>query len=68
MFPGVVDRIRGELIKLAPSGLGFKLYAAQNRNHAVFQGASILSQLSTLTFATKAQFEQAGVKALGAGH
>ena len=50
MFEGLVNRLRKEIIALAPSGAEVNIIASDDRKYAVWKGASMLASLST--FAT----------------
>lgn len=47
MYEGLADRLKKELLSLAPAGNEVKLIATSDRKYAVFKGASTLACLST---------------------
>ena len=49
MYTGLPERLKNEIIALAPSGADIKIIAAADRKYAVWKGASILASLSSFT-------------------
>ncbi len=47
MFPGIADRMKKELISLAPSTVKVKVIAPPERKYSAWIGGSILASLST---------------------
>jgi len=47
MYEGLADRLKNEIISLAPAGAEIRVYASGDRKFAVWRGASTLSSLST---------------------
>lgn len=47
MYEGLADRLKNEIIALAPAGAEIRVYASGDRKFAVWRGASTLSSLST---------------------
>ena len=47
MFPGISDRLKMELTKLAPPGNKIRIIAPPERKYSVWMGGSILSSLTT---------------------
>jgi actin len=47
MYEGIADRLKQELINLAPSGAEIRVVAAADRKYAVWKGGSTLASLST---------------------
>jgi len=47
MYEGLSDRLKDELITLAPAGSDVKIIAGMDRKFAVWKGASTFASLST---------------------
>jgi actin-related protein len=47
MYEGLADRLKNEIIALAPAGAQIRVFASADRKFAVWRGASTLSSLST---------------------
>jgi len=47
MYDGIVDRLKSEIVTLAPSGAEIRIIASTDRKYAVWKGASTLASLST---------------------
>ena len=47
MYEGIADRLKQELINLAPAGAEIRVVAAADRKYAVWKGGSTLASLST---------------------
>ena len=62
MYDGLTDRLKDELVALAPSGVEIKVIASADRKFAVWKGASTFASLSTFaaSWITKADFEEHG--------
>jgi actin-related protein len=62
MFPGITDRIRKELVNLAPPTMKIKVEAPPERKYSVWIGGSILASLSTFQqmWITKAEYDEHG--------
>jgi actin-related protein len=62
MYEGLPDRIKDELVKLAPAGSEIKCIAGADRKFAVWKGASTLASLSTFasSWVTKEDYEEHG--------
>ncbi|PRP84019.1 hypothetical protein PROFUN_08616 [Planoprotostelium fungivorum] len=62
MFPGIADRLKRELVALAPSTMSIKIVAPPERKYSVWIGGSILASLSTFQqmWITKEEYEEAG--------
>ena len=62
MYDGLSDRLKDELVALAPSGVEIKVIASADRKFAVWKGASTFASLSTFaaSWITKADFEEHG--------
>ncbi|RXW13629.1 hypothetical protein EST38_g12227 [Candolleomyces aberdarensis] len=62
MFPGFVDRLKAEIVTLAPSDMTVSLAAPSDRHIATWLGGSILSSLSIFNqmLVTKEEYEEKG--------
>jgi len=62
MYHGLADRLKDELVALAPSGSEIKIIAGADRKYAVWKGASTFASLSTFAFSwiSKADYEEHG--------
>ena len=61
---GFVDRLKTDIVKLAPQDMDIRVTAAKDRKNAVWQGAAILASLNTTAaqMITKADFEELGAR------
>ncbi|KAJ5079489.1 actin-7-related [Anaeramoeba ignava] len=62
LFPGIVERIKSEIAKLAPDSLNINIDAPSNREYSVWIGGSILASLSTFQnkWISKEEYEEFG--------
>ena len=62
MYEGIADRVKAEVIALAPPGSEIRIVAAPDRKYAVWKGASTLASLSTFaaSWISKAEYEEHG--------
>jgi len=62
MYEGLADRLKSELVALAPSGAEIRVIAAADRKYAVWKGASTLASLSTFgsSWITAEEYEEHG--------
>lgn len=62
MFEGFADRLKAELVLLAPSGAEIRVVAAADREYAVWKGMSVLAFLSTFesSWVTQEDYEEHG--------
>jgi actin-related protein len=62
MYEGLADRLKSEIVSLAPAGSEIRVYAGADRKFAVWRGASTLSSLSTFSssWITKEDYEEHG--------
>jgi actin-related protein len=62
MYEGLPDRLKNELVNLAPSGAEIRVVASSDRKYAVWKGASTLASLSTFaaSWVSKADYEEHG--------
>jgi actin-related protein len=62
MYEGLADRLKSEIVALAPAGSEIRVYAGADRKFAVWRGASTLSSLSTFSssWITKEDYEEHG--------
>ena len=47
MYEGLPDRLKNEIVALAPAGAEIRVIASADRKYAVFKGGSTLASLST---------------------
>jgi actin-related protein len=47
MYEGLPDRLKSEIVALAPPGYEIRVIASADRKYAVWKGASTLASLST---------------------
>jgi len=50
MYEGLADRLKNEIIALAPAGAQIRVHASADRKYAVWRGASALASLSTFEY------------------
>jgi len=62
MYEGLPDRLKSELVTLAPAGAEIRVIASSDRKYAVWKGASTLASLSTFqaSWVTKEDYEEHG--------
>jgi actin-related protein len=62
MFPSFDERIRSEIINIAPIGTRIKVIANPERKYSTWYGGSMLASLSTFQemWITKAEYEESG--------
>merc|ERR1712099_71104 len=62
MYQGLPDRLKDEIVALAPAGAEIKVIASADRKFAVWKGASTFSSLSTFasSWITKADYDEHG--------
>ncbi len=60
MFPGLCDRMEKELKAIVSSSYQVKVYAPDDRKYGAFKGMSKYGAMSSLTWITKAQYDQGG--------
>ena len=64
MYNGLADRLKDEIVALAPAGADIRVIAAADRKFAVWKGASTFASLSTFasSWITKDDFEEHGAQ------
>jgi len=64
MYEGLSDRLKDELVTLAPAGSDVKIIAGMDRKFAVWKGASTFASLSTFgaSWITKADYSEHGAQ------
>ena len=62
MFPGIADRMLGEMVHLAPSLMKVKVIAPSERKYSVWTGGSILASLTSfnLMWIAKEEYKESG--------
>ncbi|VDL70524.1 unnamed protein product [Nippostrongylus brasiliensis] len=62
MYPGITDRMKKEVAKLAPSMVRVKIMAPPERKYSVWIGGSVLASLSTFQrmWITKQEYDESG--------
>ena len=62
MYQGLADRLKNEIVSLAPAGAEIKIIAAADRKFAVWKGASTFCSLSTFasSWITKEDYNEHG--------
>ena len=62
MYNGLPDRLKDEVVALAPAGAEIKVIAGADRKFAVWKGASTFASLSTFeaSWITKSDYEEHG--------
>ncbi|WKY03535.1 hypothetical protein Q1695_004918 [Nippostrongylus brasiliensis] len=62
MYPGITDRMKKEVAKLAPSMVRVKIMAPPERKYSVWIGGSVLASLSTFQrmWITKQEYDEIG--------
>ena len=62
MYNGLPDRLKDEVVALAPAGAEIKVIAGADRKFAVWKGASTFASLSTFNaqWISKAEYEEHG--------
>ena len=62
MYKGLPERLKNEIVNLAPSGAEIKVIASDDRKFAVWKGASIISSLSTFnaSWISKEEYNEYG--------
>jgi len=62
MFPGISDRMQGEITSLAPATMKIKIIAPPERKYSVWIGGSILASLSTFQqmWISKQEYDESG--------
>jgi len=62
MYTGLPDRLKDEIVGLAPAGAEIKVIASADRKFAVWKGASTFSSLSTFasSWITKDDYQEHG--------
>lgn len=65
MFAGFADRLKAEIVKLAPEASDIRVTASKDRKNAVWVGTSGMASLSTFAaqMITKQDFEETGARA-----
>lgn len=66
MFPGFVDRLKAEMVALAPANTTVSLVAPSDRHIATWLGGSILSSLSIFKemLVTKEEYDEKGASSM----
>lgn len=67
MLKGFQDRLKAELVKLAPADSVITITAAENRKNAVWRGAATLGStqhFANTTMITKEEFTETGVRGI----
>jgi actin-related protein len=67
MYEGLADRLKDEIINLAPAGAEIKVIASADRKFAVWKGASTFASLSTFPaqWITKGDYDEHGTAIVG---
>jgi actin len=67
MYEGLADRLKDEIIGLAPAGAEIKVIASADRKFAVWKGASTFASLSTFAaqWITKGDYDEHGTAIVG---
>ena len=62
MFPGIADRMKKEMVALAPSTMKIKIIAPAERKFSVWNGGSTLASLSTFQqmLVSKQEYDESG--------
>jgi len=62
MYEGLADRLKTEIVNLAPAGAEIRIIATQDRKYAVWKGASTLASLSSFgaSWISKDEYEENG--------
>lgn len=62
MYSGLADRLKDEVVNLAPAGAEIKIVAQADRKFAVWKGASTFASLSTFasSWITKDDYAEHG--------
>ncbi len=62
MYEGLSDRLKSEIVSLAPPGSEIRVIASADRKFSVWKGASTLASLSTFdsSWITKEEYEEIG--------
>ena len=62
MYDGMSDRLKDELVNLAPNGCEIRIVAPADRKYSVWKGASTLASLSTFEskWVTRADYDEHG--------
>ena len=62
MYQGLPDRLKDEIVGLAPAGAEIKVIASADRKFAVWKGAATISSLSTFasSWITKDDWDEHG--------
>jgi actin-related protein len=47
MYEGLAERLKNEIINLAPGGVEIRVIAPADRKYSVWKGASVLASIST---------------------
>ena len=63
MFEGLVNRLKNEIVALAPAGAEINVIASADRKYAVWKGASTLASMSTFSssWVTAEDYQEHGV-------
>ena len=66
LLPGLPERLKTELVTLAPTGSTVEVHASENRQHAAFLGAVVLAGLSSFpeSVVTQEEWSTKGIDAL----
>ena len=66
LLPGLQERLKAEIVALAPPGSTVEVHARDNRHHAAFLGAAILARLSSFhqSVVTEEEWNSKGADAL----
>ena len=69
MYQGLPDRLKDEIVGLAPAGAEIKVIASADRKFAVWKGASTFCSLSTFasSWITKEEYNEHGAE-IGRAH
>jgi actin-related protein len=64
MYEGIVDRLKNEIVTLAPSGAEIRIIATPDRKYAVWKGGSTLASLSTFasSWVTAEDYQEHGAQ------
>lgn len=62
MFPGMADRVRREMMALAPSRIELRIIAEEYKQYSTWVGGSILACLSTFqsVWISKQEYDEFG--------
>ena len=64
MYEGIADRLKSEIVNLAPAAADIRIMAGADRKYAVFRGASTLASLATFksSWVTREDYDEHGAQ------